>query len=58
MAAKPPERVFKKCRPSRYNLTPGSKNKIYTASAKREFDGVGGWVDGKSKVSFNFLHAL
>ena len=55
MAAKPPELppepVFKKCRPSRYNLPPGSKDKIYTASAKREFDGMDGmgWDGRKSK---------
>ena len=35
------------------------QHKIYTTSAKREFDGMG-WdgTDGPSKASFNFLHTF
>ena len=40
----------------------GVQKEIYTASAQREFDGVGwwvgGWVDGVSNGSFIFLHTL
>ena len=35
----------------------GVQRRIYTTSAEREFDGVGGW-DGISKVSFKFLYTL
>ena len=39
------------------NVPPESSAKPYGEARRAEFDGMG-WMDGISKVSFNFLHNL
>ena len=43
---------------SNRNVPPGSSDYIYTTMPKAEFTDGMGWMDGVSKVSFNFLYTL